>query len=58
MRQGARAYFAANILSQLFALLRYVVLARLLGPYELGLAATLVLTAAFFEVVSDTGSDR
>ncbi len=58
MRQGARAYFVANITSQLFALLRYVVLARLLGPHELGLAATLILTAAFFEAVSDTGSDR
>ncbi len=58
MRQGARAYFAANVTSQLFALLRYVVLARLLGPHELGLAATLILTAAFFEAVSDTGSDR
>ncbi len=58
MRQGARAYFAANITSQLFALIRYVVLARLLGPHELGLAATLILTAAFFEAVSDTGSDR
>ncbi|WP_397419519.1 oligosaccharide flippase family protein [Phenylobacterium sp.] len=58
MRQGARAYFTANIASQLFALLRYVVLARLLGPFELGLAATLILTAAFFEAVSDTGADR
>lgn len=58
MRKGARAYFAANMASQLCALLRYILLARLLGPFELGIAAALILTAAFFEAVSDTGADR
>lgn len=58
MRQGARAYFAANMAAQLFALLRYVILARLLGPLELGLAAALLLTVGFFGAVSDTGADR
>ena len=38
--------------------MRYVALARLLGPTELGLATTLVVTGAFFDLVSDTGSDR
>lgn len=33
-------------------------MARLLGPEQLGLAALLLLTAAFFESVSDSGSDR
>lgn len=58
LRQGAKAFLAANVASQLFALLRFVILARLLGPYELGLAAALILTSAFFESVSDTGADR
>lgn len=43
---------------QLCALLRYVVLARIIGPEQLGLAAFLMLTAQFLENVSDTGSDR
>lgn len=58
MRRGARLYLAANATSQGIALIRYVLLARLLGPHELGLAATLILTAAFFEAISDTGGDR
>ncbi len=58
MRRGAKFYFAANLTAQVSALLRYVILARLLGPVEFGLAATLILTAAFFESVSDTGADR
>lgn len=58
MRKGGKAYFAANLVSQASALARYVILARLLGEHELGLAAMLILTAQFFESVSDTGSDR
>lgn len=58
MRQGGKAYFAANLVSQASALARYVVLARILGPRELGLAAVLILTAQFLESISDTGSDR
>jgi O-antigen/teichoic acid export membrane protein len=33
-------------------------MARFLGPEQLGLAALLILTAQFFESVSDNGSDR
>ncbi len=58
MRKGAKAYFAANLTAQASALIRYVVLARLIGPEQLGLAALLILTAQFFESISDTGSDR
>ncbi len=57
-RRGADLYFAASAVSQGAALLRYVALARLLGPTQLGMAATLVLTSAFFDIISDTGSDR
>ena len=56
--QGAKLYFAATGVGQTSALLRYVVLARLLGPEQLGLAATLVVTGAFFDLISDTASDR
>lgn len=57
-RRGARLYFASALLAQACGLLRYVVLARLLGPAELGLAAALTVTGSFFELISDTGSDR
>jgi len=56
--RGRKAYFTASVLSQAMALLRYVLLARLLGPVELGFAAMLILTASFLESISDTGSDR
>lgn len=58
VRRGANLLFASAVFGQVSALLRYVVLARLLGPAQLGLAATLVVTAAFFDLISDTGSDR
>jgi O-antigen/teichoic acid export membrane protein len=57
-RRGARLYFGATTVAQACALLRYVALARLLGPEQLGLAATLMLTASFFELVMDTSADR
>jgi O-antigen/teichoic acid export membrane protein len=57
-RKGARLFFAAAMTSQIAALVRYVFLARLLGPEQLGLAATLMVTASFFDLVSDTGADR
>src|SRR5438477_13063167 len=57
-RKGRHAYLAASLTSQAAALLRYVLLARMLGPTELGYAAMLILTSQFFESVSDTGSDR
>jgi O-antigen/teichoic acid export membrane protein len=58
VRRGAKAYYAAAALSQVFALARYTVLARLIGPEQLGFAATIILTAQFFEMVADSGSDR
>ena len=58
MTRGAKIYFAANLVSQGSALLRYVLLSRLLGPEQLGLAAMLILTAQFFESVTDTAADR
>ncbi len=57
-RKGSKAFFAASLTAQICALLRYVLLARLLGPEQLGLAVALILTAQFFELVSDSGGDR
>lgn len=57
-RRGTKAYFAATAFAQVCALARYVLLARLLGPEQLGIAAILILTAQFFDSISDSGSDR
>ena len=57
-RRGGLFFFSASLTSQVSALLRYVILARLLGPEQLGLAAALTVSAGFFEMISDTGSDR
>jgi O-antigen/teichoic acid export membrane protein len=57
-RRGGTLYFGVTLVSQALALLRYVLLARLLGPEQLGLAATLVVTATFFDAISDTGAER
>ena len=58
IRRGSKLYLAASAMAQGAALLRYVALSRFLGPEQLGLSATLVVTAAFFDLISDTGSDR
>lgn len=52
------SFTIGNAVAQAAALLRYMLLARLLGPTQLGLAATLILTAQFFEQVTDAGLDR
>lgn len=57
-RQGNRSFVVAIAVSQACALLRYVVLARMLGPHELGLAVMIVLVGQFFDSVTDSGSDR
>lgn len=57
-RRGAKSFATAIAISQACALLRYVMLARLLGPQELGWAVMIVLTGQFFDSVTDSGSDR
>jgi O-antigen/teichoic acid export membrane protein len=51
-------FLIASLSTQLFALLRYTLLARLLGPEQLGIAVALILTAQFFESVTDSSGDR
>jgi len=57
-RRGGKLLLLGSSVAQISALLRYVVLARLLGPEQLGLAATIVITGSFFDLISETGSDR
>src|SRR3546814_5335760 len=58
VRRGTKALLVASGVAQICALARYTILARLLGPEQLGLAAILILTAQFFDSVTDSGSDR
>ena len=55
---GRKIYLVALAIAQFAAFTRSVVLARLLGPEQVGLAAVIVVTAQFFDSVSDTGNDR
>lgn len=55
---GRKIYLGALALAQAAAFTRSVVLARFLGPEQVGLAAVIVVTAQFFDSVSDTGHDR
>jgi O-antigen/teichoic acid export membrane protein len=57
-RRGIKTLAVAITIGQICALVRYTLLARLLGPEELGLAVTIVLSAQFFDSVTDSGSDR
>jgi O-antigen/teichoic acid export membrane protein len=57
-RRGSKAYLAASFGAQACALLRYIILARLLGPEQLGIAVALILTAQFFESVTESGGDK
>ena len=57
-RKGGKTLLLGSSVAQVAALLRYVALARLLGPEQLGLAATIVVTGSFFDLISETGSDR
>lgn len=45
-------------MSSVAAFLRFSILARLLGPEQLGLVAILVLTSQFFDSVTNAGMDR
>jgi O-antigen/teichoic acid export membrane protein len=57
-RRGTKIYLFSSIVAQFCALARYTLMARLVGPEQLGLAATVVITAQFFDAISDAGSDR
>jgi O-antigen/teichoic acid export membrane protein len=54
---GRKAYLVALATAQAAAFVRSVVLARLLGPEQMGLAAIIIVTASFFDAITDTGAD-
>ncbi len=57
MKRGSRRFtLYASILGQGFALARNVIVARLLGPEEFGLAAAIILTVTFMESFSSAGA--
>lgn len=58
MRTGGTFYLSALIVAQAAALVRYVTLARLLGPEQLGIAVIIVLTAQLLDSITDAGADR
>jgi O-antigen/teichoic acid export membrane protein len=49
---------AGSVVAMGCSAIRYLVFARILGPKELGLAATLILTSGALDIITDTGSDR
>jgi O-antigen/teichoic acid export membrane protein len=57
-RRGAGAFMTAIAVGQFCALIRYVVLARILGPQELGWAVIIVLVGQFFDSITESGGDR
>ncbi|EGD59984.1 polysaccharide biosynthesis protein [Novosphingobium nitrogenifigens DSM 19370] len=50
-----KVFFIGSVVAQVCALVRYVVLARILGPEQLGLAAILILTSLFFDLLTEGG---
>lgn len=53
-----RIYMASIVFCQVIVFLRYVALARILGPDQVGLMSILVLTASLFELITDFSVDR
>lgn len=53
--QGAKILFAGVMFAQVCALVRYVLLTRILGPEELGYAAILILTSQFLDLITEGG---
>lgn len=57
-RGSRRLVLYSSIASQLAALVRNVVVARYLGPAEFGIAATIILTVAFLDSLSNAGANN
>lgn len=57
-RRGAKAFAIAIGVGQVCALTRYVVFAHALGPHELGWGVAIVLVGQFFDMMTNSGSDR
>lgn len=57
-RRGAKIFAIAIGVGQVCALTRYVVFAHTLGPRELGWGVAIVLVGQFFDLMTNSGSDR
>jgi O-antigen/teichoic acid export membrane protein len=57
-RKGAKLYLAASMVAPVVALVRNIAIARLLGVEMFGLAVTIILTAQFFDTITDAGIDK
>ncbi len=56
--RSSAAVFAAQLTGEVLGLLRNIILARLLGPAEMGVCAILALTLSLLDMLSDIGPDR
>lgn len=56
--RGGHLMLYTSIAIQASALLRNVVVARVLGPHEFGLAATIILAVAFLDALSNSGTQN
>lgn len=52
---GRRLMFFTTIVCQVLALVRNIVVARVLGPHEFGIAAVIILTIAFMDSLAAAG---
>ena len=56
--RGAAVIGVGQGLGQVLSFLRNVIVARLLGPEDFGIAATFALTVSLLEMISDLGADK
>ncbi|PZQ63826.1 MAG: hypothetical protein DI570_07700 [Phenylobacterium zucineum] len=52
---GRKLMFISTVACQILALLRNIVVARILGPHEFGIAAVIILTIAFMDSLAAAG---
>ncbi len=56
--KGAATIGTGQALGHLLSFVRNIIVARLLGPADFGIAATFALTLSLFEMISDLGADK
>lgn len=56
--RGAAVIGSGQAVSQILSLVRNMIVARLLGPADFGIAATFALTVSLLEMISDLGTDK
>jgi O-antigen/teichoic acid export membrane protein len=56
--RGAAVLTVGNVVSQALAFVRNVVIARLISPHDVGIAATLAITLSLVELLADVSIDK